>query len=84
MANSKPIGNRHEKCVEIRVTLLIESNLYFIALDIYRLDNCMQNGSKEHDMNGILGVQLEACVIFISNDSSQWMLASYHQLKLKK
>ena len=57
-----------KKC---RNCLFSESNPYIIALDIYRLDNYMQNGSKEHDMNGILGVQLAACVIFISNESSK-------------
>ena len=57
--------------IHCRNCLFSESNLYFMALDIYRLDNCMQNGSKEHDMNGILGVRLAVCVIFIFNDSFQ-------------
>ena len=52
-----------------------------MALDIYRLDNYMQNGSKEHDMNGILGVQLATCVIFISNESSILIFAAQNRLK---
>ena len=55
-----------------------------MALDIYRLDNYMQNGSKEHDMNGILGVQLATCVIFILNESSKWMFASQNRLNAQK
>ena len=66
---------------ECRNCLFSELNQYIMALDIYRLDNYMQNGSKEHDMNGILGVQLATCVIFISNESSIWMFAAQNRLK---